>query len=144
MKQRNDDLLAFLKKEILELVEICQSIKLWIQLSIPKIEDGNNFGVSIQEEVVTELSRAEESGFLLLDNVSKYYHARAKLITKVEKHPNNKDYQKSVHELDDKHWKHLKVCGVDLRNNYAILYDTIQKNIEKIMKPRSSNTNSMY
>jgi hypothetical protein len=35
------------------------TVKIWIQLNIPRIEDGNNFGVSIQEETVSELSRAE-------------------------------------------------------------------------------------
>lgn len=94
--------------------------------------------------MVTELARAEETGFLVLENVTKYYHARAKLTTKIEKHPKNVDYKKSVEELDEKQWKHLRICGVDLRNNYAILYDTVQKNIEKILKPRSSNSNAMY
>ncbi len=48
-----------LKKEVMELVEMLNTVKIWIQLNIPKIEDGNNFGVSIQEETVSELGRAE-------------------------------------------------------------------------------------
>ncbi len=43
----------------MELVEMLNTVKIWIQLNIPKIEDGNNFGVSIQEETVSELGRAE-------------------------------------------------------------------------------------
>jgi len=30
------------------MVEMCDLLKIWIQLNIPKIEDGNNFGVSVQ------------------------------------------------------------------------------------------------
>ena len=41
-------LVDFLKSEILQMVDMCNSVKLWIQLNIPRIEDGNNFGVSIQ------------------------------------------------------------------------------------------------
>ncbi|KNC72720.1 hypothetical protein SARC_14719, partial [Sphaeroforma arctica JP610] len=41
-------LLKVLKMEILQLVEFCNTVKIWIQLNIPRIEDGNNFGVSIQ------------------------------------------------------------------------------------------------
>lgn len=33
-----------LKKEFLELIESANTIKIWIQLNIPRIEDGNNFG----------------------------------------------------------------------------------------------------
>lgn len=54
-----DELIAIIKERILELIEIIDTVKVWIQLNIPRIEDGNNFGVSIQEETVNELSRAE-------------------------------------------------------------------------------------
>ena len=29
-------------------LKMCNAVKIWIQLNIPRIEDGNNFGVSIQ------------------------------------------------------------------------------------------------
>ncbi len=34
------DLLGIIKKETVELVEILNSVKIWIQLNIPRIEDG--------------------------------------------------------------------------------------------------------
>jgi len=133
------DLLTILKREILDLIEMINTVKIWIQLNIPRIEDGNNFGVSIQEETVSELSRAEDSGFTLLESITKYFVTRAKLVSKILKHPNIEDYSQTVIELDEKEFINLRLCCLDLRNNYAILHDMIIKNMEKIKKPRSSN-----
>jgi len=128
-----------MKKEILELIEMINTVKVWIQLNIPRIEDGNNFGVSIQEDTVNELGRAEDSGFSVLESITKYYVTRAKLVTKALKHPNISDYRQSVLELDEKELINLRLCCLDLRNNYAILHDMITKNMEKLKTPRSSN-----
>eukprot|EP00126_Sphaerothecum_destruens_P006090 Sdes_comp19208_c0_seq2m10077 len=138
-------MLQILKVQILSLVEHCNAVKIWIQLNIPRIEDGNNFGVSIQEETVNELSRAEDNGFAILESITKYYVTRGKLVSKVLKYPHLDDYVRSVEELDEKELLNLKLCLIDLRNNYAILYDMITKNMEKIKKPRSTNLhNTMY
>jgi len=133
------ELLAIIKREILELIEMINTVKIWIQLNIPRIEDGNNFGVSIQEETVSELSRAEDSGFAVLESMTKYFVTRAKLVSKVIKYPNIEDYRQCVIELDDKEFVNLRFCALDLRNNYAILHDIIIKNLEKLKTPRSSN-----
>lgn len=137
--------LKVIKMEILQLIEYCNAVKIWIQLNIPRIEDGNNFGVSIQEDSVSELSRAEDSGFNILESITKYYVTRGKLVSKIMKYPNIYDYRESVVELDQKEYVSLKLCCADLRNNYAILHDVITKNWEKIKKPRSTNnTANMY
>jgi len=133
------DLIALLKVEVLQLIEMINTVKIWIQLNIPRIEDGNNFGVSIQEETVSELSRAEESGFSLLDSITKYFVTRAKLTSKTVKFPQIADYKQSIVELDEKEFINLRLCCLDLRNNYAILHDMIIKNLEKLKTPRSSN-----
>eukprot|EP00123_Amoebidium_parasiticum_P019524 comp26262_c0_seq1/m.47093 comp26262_c0_seq1/g.47093 ORF comp26262_c0_seq1/g.47093 comp26262_c0_seq1/m.47093 type:complete len:270 (-) comp26262_c0_seq1:60-869(-) len=140
-----EGLLRILKMEILQLIEYCNTVKIWIQLNIPRIEDGNNFGVSIQEETVNELSRAEDSGFTVLESITKYYVMRGKLVSKVHKYPTIRDYRMSIQELDEKEYINLRLCTQDLRNNYAILHDMITKNMEKIKRPRNANNAStMY
>eukprot|EP00124_Ichthyophonus_hoferi_P000446 Ihof_evm17s16 gene=Ihof_evmTU17s16 len=104
------ELLRILKMEILLLIEYCNTVKIWIQLNIPRIEDGNNFGVSIQEETVNELSRAEDSGFTVLESITKYFVMRAKLVSKVRKYPGIMDYQISIAELDEKEYINLRLC----------------------------------
>lgn len=47
-------------------------VKMWVQLLIPRIEDGNNFGVSIQEETVAELRTVEGEAASYLDQISRY------------------------------------------------------------------------
>ncbi|GBE60640.1 subunit of proteaseome activator [Babesia ovata] len=125
-KQILDELEA-IKAEASELIEIIGNIKLWIQLNVPRIEDGNNFGVGIQEEVILELTRVEDTAFNLFDSIVKYYMARAKLCTKVIKYPNVCDYTEAIRELDEKEWIHIKITNVDMRNNYSMIYDLLCK-----------------
>ena len=135
----NEELMGLLRGELIELLDVVNTVKTWIQLNIPKIEDGNNFGVDIQEEIVGELGRVEESGFNDFEDFTKYYIARAKLVTKCIKYPTIGDYRNAVYELDKKQFLTMRISVLDLRNSYSILYDTIQKNIEKIKNPRSSD-----
>uniref|UniRef100_A0A6U5BLX5 Proteasome activator PA28 C-terminal domain-containing protein n=1 Tax=Hemiselmis andersenii TaxID=464988 RepID=A0A6U5BLX5_HEMAN len=129
-----------LKKEIQICLSHVTKVKIWIQLNIPKVEDGNNFGVSVQEETVNELSRAEDTSFALLDSMNKYFMTRAKLVSRVVKYPGLRDYTVSVQEIDRKERINMSLSLNDLRNNYAIMYDTITKNLEKINNPRSQQS----
>jgi hypothetical protein len=139
------EVLDSLKKELLILLEYLSTVKLWIQLNVPRIEDGNNFGVGIQEEVLNELGRAEDAAFTAIDAMTKYYMTRARLVAKWLKHPAVEDYRQAVTELDEKEYIDLRLAWKDLRNNYAVLYDMILKNFEKIVRPRSSDkTASLY
>jgi len=58
-------------------------LKMWVSLLIPKIEDGNNFGVSIQEDTLAEIQQVEVESVNYLEQLSRYYAARGKLVTKV-------------------------------------------------------------
>ncbi|KAA8581282.1 hypothetical protein FQN60_002863 [Etheostoma spectabile] len=109
------DLIEKVKPEIRTLIEKCNTVKMWVQLLIPRIEDGNNFGVSIQEETVAELRTVEGEAASYLDQISRYYITRAKLVSKIAKYP-----------------------------HVVTLHDMILKNIEKIKRPRSSNTDALY
>ncbi|XP_031566809.1 proteasome activator complex subunit 3-like [Actinia tenebrosa] len=138
------DLVILLKPNIQILMEKCNMIKMWIQLLIPRIEDGNNFGVSIQEEALSEVQRIEGEAASFLDQIARYFVTRGKIISKVVKYPQLEDYRHAVQELDEKEFISLRLCCCELRNHYLILHDTITKNMEKIKKPRSNNAETLY
>ncbi|XP_070704686.1 proteasome activator complex subunit 3-like [Pempheris klunzingeri] len=138
------DLIERVKPEIRTLIEKCNTVKMWVQLLIPRIEDGNNFGVSIQEETVTELRTVESEAASYLDQISRYYITRAKLVSKIVKYPHVEDYRRTISEIDEKEYISLKIIVSELRNQYVILHDMILKNIEKIKKPRNSNCEALY
>ncbi|XP_042247691.1 proteasome activator complex subunit 3-like [Thunnus albacares] len=138
------DLIERVKPEIRTLIEKCNTVKMWVQLLIPRIEDGNNFGVSIQEETVAELRTVESEAASYLDQISRYYITRAKLVSKIIKYPHVEDYRRTVSEIDEKEYISLKIIVSELRNQYVTLHDMILKNIEKIKKPRSCNSEALY
>ncbi|KAH8854874.1 Proteasome activator complex subunit 3 [Schistosoma japonicum] len=49
-----------------------QLVRLWVQFNIPRIEDGNNFGVGIQEEILGEASGIERDACTFLDQVTRF------------------------------------------------------------------------
>lgn len=134
------------KKEMSEFVDIISTLKVFTQLLIPKIEDGNNFGVSVQEDVLQELTRAEETAFNYLDQFSKYYLNRAKLQSKIAKYPFIQDYVQCAAESDMKTYTNYRYGIYDLRNHYLLLHDLLQKNWEKLLLPRGEgeSTGLMY
>lgn len=133
-----------IKPLISELVEDTNLLKMSLMYLIPRIEDGNNFGVSIQEDVLAEIRASEGEAAAYYDQISRYFSIRGKTVTKVAQYPHIDDYRRAIKELDEKEFFSLRLIVAELRNHYATLHDLISKNGDKLRKPRSSNTEHMF
>jgi len=133
-----------IKPYIFHFLDSIAIIKLWIQLMIPKVEDGNNFGVSIQEDSLAEVRTLETDVTQYLDLTYKYLISRGELVKKVAKYPHVDDYRRSVQSLDEKQFVSMRFIALELRNHYTSVHDLLTKNLEKIKRPRSIQTHSMY
>ncbi|CAL7950816.1 unnamed protein product [Xylocopa violacea] len=138
------DLIHIVKPYIRQLLEDSNLLKMWISFLIPKIEDGNNFGVSIQEDTLAEIQSVESEAAAFFDQISRYFISRGKIVSKVAKYPHISDYRRAVQELDEKEYVSLWLVMCEVRNRYCSLHDLVIKNLEKIKKPRSSNAQSLY
>ncbi|XP_058063977.1 proteasome activator complex subunit 3 [Anopheles bellator] len=138
------ELILIVKPVIRALVEDSNLLKMWISFMIPKIEDGNNFGVSIQEDTLAEIQSVETEAAAFFDQISRYFVSRAKVVSKVAKYPHIEDYRRAVAELDEKEFLSLWLVLSEVRNRYCSLHDIVIKNMEKLKKPRSSNADSLY
>ncbi|PFH54855.1 hypothetical protein AMATHDRAFT_72612 [Amanita thiersii Skay4041] len=129
------------KRECEHFVSLLDKVKLWVTLTMP---NGDNFGVQIQEEVLGELHRAQESAYNLRDAARQDYLARAKICSKLIKYPNVEDYALALREHDEKQLYLARQNLMDLRNMYAVLTDLIHKNISKIRTPKANNSVGLY
>ncbi|KAN0100447.1 Proteasome activator pa28 [Tylopilus felleus] len=133
-----------IKAECAQLSDSCDKVKLWVNLTMPKIEDGDNFGVQIQEEVLSELLRSQESAYNIRDSVRQNYLARAKICSKLIKYPNIEDYTLGLKEHDEKQLFFARQNLTDIRNVYAVMTDILLKNMAKIRSPRGNNRAGLY
>lgn len=130
------DLFTILQKEILEMSEMINSLSIWVKLNVPRIADGNNFGVEVQQEISQVLESTEVSGYEILDSFTTYHTARANMIVNIIQYPGVCDFQESLKELDEKTYIKTSLLACELRNDYITLYDLLSKNLETLMSPR--------
>lgn len=87
---------------------------------IPKIEDGNNFGVSIQEDTLAEIQSVESEAAAFFDQISRYFISRAKIVSKVAKYPHIEDYRRAVQVTYS--YCTIRTIKLGFLNNILILY----------------------
>ncbi|XP_053901554.1 proteasome activator complex subunit 1 isoform X2 [Malaclemys terrapin pileata] len=137
-------LVSRVKAEIQGAKEELGLVSVWVQLQVPRIEDGNNFGVAVQEKVFELMTglRTKLEGFQT--QISKYFSERGDAVAKAAKNPHVGDYRQLVHELDEAQYAEIRLMVMEIRNLYAILYDIVVKNFEKIKKPRGETKGMIY
>ncbi|EJT99932.1 proteasome activator pa28 REG alpha/beta subunit, partial [Dacryopinax primogenitus] len=133
-----------IRSEFEELISLVDKVKLWVNMMMPKVEDGDNFGVEVQEQVLGELHRAQEAGYNLLDGLKTYHMNRAKICSKLIKYPNLPDYAEALRRHDEKAFFGIRQNLVDLRSIYCVLMDLLHKNIQKIRAPKGNNREALY
>ncbi|KAF3703337.1 Proteasome activator complex subunit 1 11S regulator complex subunit alpha [Channa argus] len=139
-----ESLLQEVKPQIQTLKEKLNTVSMWVQLQIPKIEDGNNFGVAVQEKVFELLTNTRTKIEAFQTQISKYYSERGDAVAKASKQSHVGDYRQLVHELDQYQYCELRLVVLDMRNTYAVLFDIINKNYDKIKRPRGDGKALIY
>ncbi|XP_042366250.1 proteasome activator complex subunit 2 [Plectropomus leopardus] len=137
-------LLEKVKPEIVAIRETMITVSCWIQHLIPKIEDGNDFGVAIQEKVLERITavRTKIEGFQT--NINKYFTERGDAVAKASKETHVMDYRSLVHDKDEAVYSEIRVIVLDIRGFYAELFDIFTKNMEKLTNPKGEEKPSMY
>ncbi|KAJ1515801.1 Proteasome activator complex subunit 3 [Coelomomyces lativittatus] len=109
-------------------------------MTMPKIEEGNQFEVAVREDMVKELSRAEDDAFSILDSTSQFHISRGKIVSKILKYPTIEDYHLATLQIDMKQYHQLRLTLRDLANNYIVLNDLLTKNLEQLKFPKEHAT----
>merc|ERR1711917_175777 len=133
--------MEIVKPELINLGINCQILRDWIHLHIPKHEDGNNFGVEVQEEALQELQAVKEESQSAMEEHAAYHLARANIMEKILQEGNIKDLKIFIYEEDEKQSRRLRMTAQTLRTHYTTILDTITKNFDKITNPKGSDSN---
>ncbi|KAL7674441.1 hypothetical protein ACOME3_000721 [Neoechinorhynchus agilis] len=133
-----------LRPFVTNICDICNEIKLWIQLHVPKVEDGHNFGVGVQEDVLSEVTQWDDRISQFHEFVQNYYLARALLVKKYLKFPQIEDFRLSIVTADEKQFIDLRHYAILIRECYITMHRSITLNIEKIKHPRPQSNSNMY
>ncbi|GKT34863.1 Proteasome activator PA28 like protein [Aduncisulcus paluster] len=128
------ELYAMMKDEIVKIAEMLNSMKMMFQLRMPKIEGGQNFGLSVQTGFLSELGRVEDAILTLKEESMKYHLERGKLLTKLEKMPTVRDLYLAMIMKDEKELSEFRSSVSDIKSLLLIIYDQLRKNEDVLLK----------
>ncbi|RIB06788.1 proteasome activator pa28 [Gigaspora rosea] len=127
---RIKELHKILEDEVACFAGYCCKLRAWVTLKYPsRIGTEENPKISAQEDITAELSRVEDSSFLFLDSITRYYVARTKLCKTYYKFPTIQDSHHALYHLDKQHLISILHHLEDMCNIYVIIYDMLQKNM---------------
>ncbi|XP_075067267.1 proteasome activator complex subunit 2 [Mixophyes fleayi] len=130
--------------EIRTLREGLALIITWVHHLIPRIEDGNDFGVSVQEKVLERVTALKTKVETSQTSMFKYFTERGDAVAKASKETHVMDYRALVHDKDEGAFVDLRLALIDVRNIYVEIFDIILKNFEKITNPKGEEKSPMY
>ncbi|XP_068098619.1 proteasome activator complex subunit 2 [Hyperolius riggenbachi] len=137
-------ILSIVLPEIRTLREGCALVITWMYHLIPKIEDGNDFGVSVQEKVLERVTAIKTNIEKTHTNINKYFTERGDAVAKASKETHVMDYRALVHDKDEGAFVDLRLALIEVRNTYVEIYDIIYKNFEKVTNPKGEEKSPMY
>lgn len=110
--QQIREALEQIKRETRDMIGHMDTLKIFVLLSIPTIEDQKDLSVAVKEEFADMLSAGRQGIISVTNSISKYYATRGKLVSKCLKYPDIPDYPASIGELDEKQFHAMVIMSV--------------------------------
>ena len=141
-------IISRVKLEVVDLVNDLSLMITWVRLMRPRLEDGGNFGVEVQGDILNNLVQGRSSAIAVYSSVTQYYYVRGRILRRLKHAPHCADYAASVHSCDAKQFSESVQILSDLRSIYLMLSDKINKNYDNLAKPKggtsSRETRELY
>ncbi len=118
-----------------------QHLQDWITLRVPKVEDGNNFGVEVQEKCLSEATHCVTTIKSILVNLSmeRYFSDRLDLFTLMCRYPQMDDAKQKYNEVDMNQFEYLRQAIMVLRDMLIGIHNNVSKNMTKVKEPKPKN-----
>ncbi|VVC27501.1 Proteasome activator pa28, C-terminal domain,Proteasome activator pa28 [Cinara cedri] len=142
--QRLNEIFEIMKPSVRQLHEDTNALYLWVTLLVPKMEDGNNIGIGVQEDILKAINAVHKKTVRNLKRFHDYYEHRTIVMNKFLNHPNIEDYRQAVENCDNRQCFMFSIAMQEIRDSYALLMDIMIKNMDKIKNPQQSSAPNMY
>ncbi|KAJ9111781.1 hypothetical protein QFC22_006440 [Naganishia vaughanmartiniae] len=134
-----DKLMDMIEQESEKAIVMGKELLHWIRLEIPTIEDGNNFGVDVQEEILNKIEGMCGSACKNHTLPKTHYEDRMKFAQSWNKYPNLEDHAAAIASSDRFDFFLAHNAIMSLRNNMSTLLLALQSNWPKVHNPKSNN-----
>ncbi|ODN72893.1 hypothetical protein L202_08316 [Cryptococcus amylolentus CBS 6039] len=145
VNETHNECIKIITKELEDLHFLAQDLKLWLDLEIPLVEDGNSFGAEVQQLVIRELLDTYKKCNSMQNGVRAHYTDRVKLGMDWAKYPNMADWKAAIVASD--RFDHFLLRSY-LRNilmSYSSVLTKMERNWPKVINPKgSSDVGGMY
>ncbi|WVW86909.1 hypothetical protein I302_108964 [Kwoniella bestiolae CBS 10118] len=132
-------------RELEDLHMLAQDLKVWLELEIPVVEDGNSFGADVQAHLISQLTDAYKKSNSMQNGVRAHHGDRLKLAMDWAKYPNFKDFAGAIATSDRFDHFLLRSYLRSILTLYGGLLTKFERNWGKVINPKGSHeTGGMY
>ncbi|CAD6565410.1 MAG: hypothetical protein TREMPRED_001166 [Tremellales sp. Tagirdzhanova-0007] len=117
---------------------LVQDLKIWLELEIPVIEDGNSFGADVQAHLNKELDEYIRRSNAFHNSARVHSLDRVKLAADWVKCPNLMDYQTAIGSADRFDHFLLRSYIRSLLRMYGGILTRFERNWDKVINPKGS------
>lgn len=130
-----------LKPYFRQFIEDTTLLRYWITLLIPKTEDGDNLGVEIQCNIITDCDSYITAVTNMYYKATDFYLERGRMVSKLHKYPDSAkpSVKTAIAEYDEAMFLTIKSYPQKLYYYTVTVYDNIMKNIDKVRKPKNDS-----
>jgi len=133
-----------INKEINETLIMITVLRLSVSLAIPEMQDGNNFGVDVQQQLLKILAMIEANAIRFNSLLSSFFMERGKLVSNIYKYPFIINFKNALTLFDFQHFVLCKSICFDFKTHFCCLLQFFVNHFELIKNPRSNHFSSFF
>jgi len=139
INSKMNELFAKLTPHLNDTIADSLRVQIGLQLLVPKVEDGHNTGVEIQDKALEMITKHMNNARASFSEYVKELKTRGSFIVEAVKYPHSMDFRQALKCFEEEKRVYIVIRTHWLLMSYERIYNYFIKNWDKIFNPRSSS-----